>query len=317
MTRGGTAGTRSAARAAAASTRATATHLAFGSLAVGLAVLLMKTLAWGLTGSVAFLSDALESTVNLATASAALLAIRVAARPADAGHPYGHHKAEYLSAVAAGVLIVLTSLLILHQAWDAVSAGAAIATPSGVAILVSGGATLVNALWARILLTGGRRVRSAALVADSRHLIADVVTSLGVVAGVALAWATGLWWLDPALAALVAVNVLVSGGQVIRASLGGLLDEAAPPDTVEHIRAVIAAAATGAVQAHDLRTRHDGRVVFADFHLIVPGEMTVTDAHDICDRIEARLKCDIADINATIHVEPEQKAKSDAIVIDG
>ena len=294
-----------------------ATRLALGSLAVGLAVLLLKTLAWWLTGSVALLSDALESTVNLATAAAALLAIRVAARPADAGHPYGHHKAEYLSAVANGVLIVLTAFLILRAAWVSATGPATPLDLTATALLVSGAATVVNAVWARRLLIGGRRERSAALVADARHLVADVVTSIGVVAGVVLAWVTGLWWLDPLLAALVAVNVLVSGAQVIRESLGGLLDEAASPETVERIRAIIAGSATGAVQAHDLRTRHDGRVVFADFHLIVPGDMSVTEAHDICDRIEARLRAEIPDINATIHVEPEKKAKADAIAIDG
>lgn len=293
------------------------TRLAAGSLVVGLAVLALKTGAWLATGSVALLSDALESCVNLATAGAALVAVRLAARPPDAGHPYGHAKAEYLSAVTVGVLIVLAAILILSEARDAAMAGARPVTLTWPALAATGAAAVINAVWSRRLLAGGRRIGSAALVADARHLMADVVTSLGVIAGVALAAATGLWWLDPALAALVAVSVLVAGWQVIRGSVGGLLDAAAPPEALDRIRAVIAEAATGAVQAHDLRTRQDGRGLVVDFHLIVPGDMSVTEAHDICDRIERRLRRELGRASITIHVEPETKAKADAIDVPG
>jgi cation diffusion facilitator family transporter len=292
----------------------TTMKLALGSVAVGLLVLGLKALAWWLTGSVALLSDALESTVNVATALAAVLAINVAARPADAGHPYGHHKAEFLSAVLEGVLIIVAALLILSEAWEGFRAPAPVETPLQ-GLLVSGLATAINLLWAQVILRQGRRERSPALLADGHHLMADVVTSVGVVAGVLLATLTGWWWLDPALAALVAVNVLWSGWRVMAESLSGLMDEAVPEATLRRIHAAISAAAEGAVEAHDLRTRHAGRVTFIDFHLIVPGETTVRDAHEICDRVEASLMAAVPDARVSIHVEPEHKAKHTGIVV--
>lgn len=164
--------------------------LAIGSLAVGFAVLGLKALAWGMTGSVALLSDALESTVNVVTALAALIAIRVAARPADDEHPFGHHKAEFFSAVLEGVMIVIAALLILREAWAGVMAPRVIDAPVA-GLLVNMLATAINAAWAFVLIRWGGRLRSLALVADGRHLWADVVTSVGVAAGILLALATG------------------------------------------------------------------------------------------------------------------------------
>lgn len=291
--------------------------IALFSLVVGFAVLGLKTLAWAMTGSVALLSDALESTVNVATALAALIAIRVAAKPADANHPYGHHKAEFFSAALEGVLIVVAALVILHEAWTALSAPRAIDAPLA-GLLVNLAATAINAAWCRVLITTGRRERSPALVADGRHLLADVVTSGGVAAGIVLAWATGWWILDPLMAALVAVNILWSGARVIRDSLSGLMDEAVPEATLTTVREVISAEARGAVEAHDLRTRHAGRATFIDFHLVVPGDTTVFEAHEICDRIEGALMDEVEDARVTIHVEPEHKAKpGEGIAVSG
>jgi cation diffusion facilitator family transporter len=281
---------------------------AVASILVGLLVLGLKTLAWWLTGSVALLSDALESIVNVATAVAALIAIRVAALPADANHPYGHHKAEFFSAVLEGLLIVAAALLILHEAWSALRTPRVIDAPLW-GLLVTLGATAVNAVWCQVLLRAGRRERSPALVADGRHLYADVLTSAGVAAGISLAWATGWWILDPLMAALVALNILWSGGLLIRSSLSGLMDEAVSDSTLALVRDVIAAEARGAVEAHDLRTRHAGKATFIDFHLVVPGETSVFEAHEICDRIEGALQDEIEDARVTIHVEPEHKAK--------
>lgn len=292
----------------------TTIKLAIGSLILGFVVLALKGLAYWITGSVALLSDALESTVNVATALAALVAVRVAARPADANHPYGHHKAEFFSAVLEGVMIVIAALLILREAYEGILAPRAIDAPLA-GLLINGLATGLNGVWCWVLLTWGRRERSPALVADGKHLLADVVTSAGVAAGILLAWATGFWLLDPIMAAIVAVNILWSGSKVIKDSLNGLLDEAVPEETLQVIRDVIASHATGAVQAHDLRTRHAGKVTFIDFHLVMPGETTVTDSHDICDRVEAALRAAVPDANITIHVEPEHKAKATAITV--
>lgn len=288
--------------------------LAIGSLIVGLAVLALKGLAYWVTGSVALLSDALESTVNLATAGAALIAVRVAERPADANHPYGHHKAEFFSAVLEGILIIIAALLILREAWLGFQAPRAIDAPIE-GLLINAAATVLNAGWCWVLLRLGRRVRSPALVADGKHLLADVVTSVGVAVGVLLAYATGWWVLDPALAALVAVNILWSGARVIRESLIALMDEAVPDTTLQRIRDVISQEAGGAMEAHDLRTRHAGRIVFIDFHLVIPGETTVADAHVVCDRVEAALRRAVPEANITIHVEPEDKAKHTGIIV--
>ncbi|MCU4653789.1 cation diffusion facilitator family transporter [Roseibacterium sp. SDUM158016] len=288
--------------------------IAIGSLVVGTAVLGLKALAWWLTGSVALLSDALESTVNLATAFAALVAIRVAARPADAEHPFGHHKAEFFSAVLEGVMIIVAALFILHEAWSGFLEPRVIDAPVE-GLLVNGAATALNAAWAFILVRQGRKLRSPALAADGRHLWADVVTSAGVAVGVVLAVLTGWWVLDPIMAALVAVNILWSGSRVVRESLSGLMDEAVPEETLGRIRDAISAEADGAVEAHDLRTRHAGSATFVEFHLVVPSDMTVYDAHEICDRVEAGIARAVPDVRVTIHVEPEHKSKQTGIVI--
>jgi len=291
-------------------------RLAIGSVIVGLGVLALKLLAWRVTGSVALLSDALESVVNVATALAVIVALRVARRPADANHPFGHHKAEFFSAVLEGVLIVLAALFILREAWDGLMAPRPLDAP-WLGLAVNAGAGLINGVWALVLIRAGRRHRSPALVADGRHLATDVVSSVGVLAGVALAVLTGWWVLDPALAVLVALNILWSGWVVIRGSLSGLMDEAVSDAELERIRRIIAQSAEGctALEAHDLRTRHAGPVTFIEFHLVVPGETTVEAAHTLCDRIEAALMEALPDARVTIHVEPEHKAKHSGIVV--
>ncbi|GAB4294449.1 MAG: cation diffusion facilitator family transporter [Roseovarius sp.] len=290
--------------------------MAVGSVAVGLVVLALKLAAWWLTGSLALMSDALESLVNVAAALAVIVALRVARRPADAGHPFGHHKAEFFAAVLEGVLIVIAALVILKEALLALPAPAPIAAPSaGVAINALGG--LINGIWAWFLIRSGRRYRSPALVADGKHLLTDLLSSVGVLAGIGLALLSGWWVLDPLLAMLVAINILWSGWRVIRASLSGLMDEAVPEGELEQIRALIRDAARGdtALEAHDLRTRHAGPVTFIEFHLVVPGETTVETAHSLCDRIEDALTEALPEARVLIHVEPEHKAKHSGIVV--
>lgn len=292
----------------------TALKLAVGSLLVGVIVLGLKTLAWWITGSVALLSDALESTVNLTTAFASLIAIRVAQRPADANHPFGHHKAEFFSAVLEGVMIIIAALFILREAYAGFLSPRALDAPIE-GLLVNGAATALNAIWAMVLVRQGRRLKSPALVADGKHLWTDVLTSVGVAVGVLAAFATGWWLFDPIMAALVAVNILWSGSRVVKESLSGLMDEAVPETTLARIREAISDKAHGAVEAHDLRTRHAGKVTFVEFHLVVPGDMTVFDAHEICDRIEAAIGKAVPDSRVTIHVEPEHKQKHTGIVV--
>ena len=288
--------------------------LAIGSIVVGALVLALKTLAWWMTGSVALLSDAAESIVNVATAVAAFLAVRWAAQPPDEGHPFGHHKAEYFSAVLEGVLIVVAAIFILNEAWQGLTNPRVLDAPwqgLGVNLLAS----VVNGAWCWVLLRAGRRYRSPALEADGRHLLSDVVSSAGVTLGVAAAVLTGWAWLDPALAGLVALNILWSGWGVVRSSVGGLMDESVPEADLAAMREVISANADGAVEAHDLRARHAGSATFVEFHLVVPGDMSVDAAHVICDRLEEALREKIDGARVTIHVEPEHKAKHTGIVV--
>jgi cation diffusion facilitator family transporter len=289
-------------------------QFAAGSVVVGVVVLALKFAAWWMTGSVALYSDALESVVNIATALAALAAIRFGARPADANHPYGHHKAEYFSVVLEGVLIVIAAISILRAAWFGYLAPKPLDQPfAGLAVNVIAG--IINGAWCYVLIRVGRRRRSPALTADGVHLLTDVLTSAGVVAGLALSVATGLLILDPILAALVAVNILWQGWRLLRMSVGGLMDEAVEPETLETIRRVISENAAGAIEAHDVRTRAAGRVTFIEFHLVVPGAMAVSVSHDICDRIERALRAAVPDASVTIHVEPEEKAKHSGVVV--
>jgi cation diffusion facilitator family transporter len=289
-------------------------RIATGSIVVGLVVLALKTLAWWMTGSIALLSDALESTVNVATAVAALIAIRIAARPADANHPYGHHKAELFSAILEGVMIIIAALLIMREAYFGFLEPRMLDAPLE-GLLVNGLASVINAFWCWTLISQGRKRRSPALVADGRHLLTDVISSVGVTFGVLVAIISGWVWLDPLMAAIVAINILWSGWRVMRESLSSLLDEAIPEATLAQVRETISREAEGAVEAHDLRTRHAGQSSFVEFHLIVPGEMTVNAAHDICDRIEAALKTVVEGCIVTIHVEPERKAKHSGVVV--
>jgi cation diffusion facilitator family transporter len=291
-----------------------ALKLAVGSLLVGGVVLGLKALAWWMTGSVALLSDALESTVNLTTALAALIAIKVAARPADSNHPFGHHKAEYFSAVLEGVMIIVAALFIMREAYQGVLNPRALDAPIA-GLAVNGAATALNGIWAFVLIRQGRKLKSPALVADGKHLWTDVFTSAAVAVGIVLAVTTGWWLFDPIMAALVSVNILWSGSRVVKESLSGLMDEAVPIQTLDTIKEVISQKAEGAVEAHDLRTRHAGSVTFVEFHLVVPSEMTVFDAHEICDRIERAIGTAVPDSRVTIHVEPEHKSKQNGIVV--
>ena len=289
-------------------------RIALGSILAGCLVLGLKGAAWWLTGSAALYSDALESIVNVAASLVAWIALRFAARPADANHPYGHDKAEFFAAVVEGVLITVAALLIFNEAWNSWLHVRALEAPfQGIAL--NAVATVINAAWSAVLISAGKRFRSPALAADGRHLMTDVVTSVGIVAGVFLVVFTGRLILDPLLAAATGVYVLWSGIRMISISVNGLMDSAPEPAIVDRIRELVANSAAGAIEAHDLRTRHAGRLTFLEFHLVVPGSMTVAAAHQICDRIEDALKTEMGHLMITIHVEPEEKAKRSGVPV--
>lgn len=284
-----------------------AAKFGLATVAVGILVLGLKYLAYRLTGSIAFYSDALESIVNVTTALVTLVAVSVSAIPADTNHPYGHHKAEYLSAVLESTLILAAALAILREAYLGFMNPHPLEAPL-LGMAVNTAATLINVAWGTLLVRYGRRWHSPALVADGRHLWTDVVSSVGVLIGVALVALTGWQRLDAIIAGLVALQILWSGWQLMRESVGGLMDEALPRDIVDGVRAIIRSRGTGALQAHTLRSRRSGSRVFIEFTLVVPGDMSVGAAHAICDRLEAAIHDYVDGSSIVIHIEPGQEA---------
>jgi cation diffusion facilitator family transporter len=286
-----------------------AAALALAGIAVGAAVLAIKFAAYALTGSVALYSDALESTINVVAAAAAYAAVRIGARPADERHPYGYTKIEYFSAVLEGILIALAAFAILREAAADFRAPRLVGAPLA-GIAANAVATAINGAWGWLLLRYGRRWSSPALSADGKHVLADVVTSIGVIAGVGAVAITGVAWLDPLVATLVALNILRSGALLVRGSLSSLLDAAAPPDMSARIAEILRTEATGALQIHDIRTRVAANRLFIEFHLVVDGATTVRESHRICDHLEARLEAAFDGAAITIHVEPDDAAEA-------
>lgn len=282
--------------------------IAAASIGIALAVMGIKYIAFLMTGSVALFSDALESIVNVLTAVAALVAIRIAAQPPDRGHPFGHYKAEYFSAVLEGTLIIVAALLIFREAYLALLEPRLLTDPAG-GLLVNALATAINASWAWVLISRGRAWSSPALEGDGHHLVSDVITSVGVLGGLVLATLTGWAILDPLIAGAVALNILRIGYRLAVESMSQLMDEAASPQIEARIKEAIRANGEGALQAHDIRTRTAGPQTFIEFHLVVPGEMSVEAAHDICDRLEEAIETALANTDVVIHVEPDYKAK--------
>ncbi|WP_454746577.1 cation diffusion facilitator family transporter [Ciceribacter selenitireducens] len=282
-------------------------RLAFWGIPLAFGVMGLKLVAWWVTGSVALLSDGLESTVNVVAAFVAYFVIRYAQKPADDDHPYGHHKAEYLSAVLEGVLIVVAALLIIREAVGALADPQVLEAPV-LGLAINGLAGIINLIWARALIRIGKTHRSPALAADGHHIMSDVVTSAGVFLGLVLVVATGYAILDPVLAILVAINIIYQGWKVISHSVAGLMDKAVEPDEEAAIKSAIAENSAGSLDVHYLRTRRGGAVTFVAFDLVVPGDMPVREAHQICDRLEAAVKAVLPGGRVTIHVEPESEA---------
>lgn len=278
------------------------------SLPVACLVLGLKYWAYHVTGSIALYSDALESIINVIAALAAFITIRISMKPADHDHNFGHHKAEYFSAVLEGVLIIIAAVLILKQAWSGLNAPK-MPTQSFLGVFINVVSSLINGIWALVLVRQGRLHRSPALKADGVHLFVDVFTSIAVVIGVGMVYFTGWAILDPLIAFFVAINILWQGWKVIDASVQGLMDVGVDLEESVRIRDTICSNASGALEVHDLKTRLAGSIVFIEFDLVVRSEMTVADAHAICDNIETALKKTVPTARVTIHLEPDNEAK--------
>ena len=275
------------------------------SIAAAIATILLKGVAWWMTGSVGLLSDALESFVNLAAAIMALAMLSVAAEPEDENHPHGHGKAEYFASAFEGFLILVAAASIAYAAVDRLLHPQGLEAV-GVGLAVSVVASLINLVVARTLMKVGKEQNSITLEADAHHLLTDVWTSAGVIVGVSLVWATGWLWLDPAIALLVATNIVWTGWQLLQRSASGLMDVALPSEQIEAIEKVLAAYRARGLEFHALRTRQAGARAFATLHVLVPGDWTVQVGHDWLERIETDIRAAVPRIHVTTHLEPKE-----------
>lgn len=285
------------------------TKFAWLSIAAALVTIALKFGAYLLTGSVGLLSDAAESVVNLVAAIVALIALTIAARPADDSHHFGHTKAEYFSAVVEGAMILVAAAAIIWSAaprlWDPqpienVSLGL------GISVVAS----VVNGLVAWVLIRAGREHRSITLEADGKHLLTDVWTSVGVVAAVLVVALTGWLILDPIIAIAVALNIVVAGYQLISRSVTGLMDGAMDDESLARIEEILDGFRSDEVSFHAVRTRVAGRRHFVSMHVLVPGDWSVQRGHDLCDEVERNLFEALEGCEVSTHLEPVEDPAS-------
>ncbi|MFO1314932.1 MAG: cation diffusion facilitator family transporter [Burkholderiales bacterium] len=285
------------------------TRFALLSIAAAIATISLKTIAWYVTGSVGLLSDALESIVNLVAAIATLWLLTLSARPPDDQYTYGYSKAEYFSSAFEGALILVAAVAIAWTAVERLLQPRAL-EQVGIGLAVSVVATVVNLVVARLLLSAARRHNSIALEADAHHLMTDVWTSVGVVVAVFAVAATGWMWLDPVIALAVAVNIVFTGISLLRRSAFGLMDQALPAERVREIEAVLTRYGGDDVQFHAIRTRAAAGRSFVSMHVLVPGEWTVQQSHDLVERLEHDIAAAVPGTTAFTHVEPREDPAS-------
>ena len=279
------------------------------AVATALATIALKAGAWLVTGSVGLLADAAESIVNLVAAVVALIALKIAVKPADANHNFGHTKAEYFSAAVESVMIFIAAIsigifavqrLLVPQPLEAV----------GVGLAISVVASVLNGAVALLLIRAGRRHHSIALKADGKHLMTDVWTSAGVLAGIVLVWLTGWDWLDPVIAIAVGVNILFAGYALVQESTAGLMDVSLPEEDNERLRAILSSRAGAEVGFHLMRTRVSGTRQFMEFHLLVPDEWSVKQGHDFLEDLSDEIVSEFPRMTVTGHIEPINDARS-------
>ncbi len=297
--------------------RPSLTRFAWLSIVAALLTIGLKTAAYFITGSVGLLSDAVESLVNLVGGMMALAMLTVAARPADDDHAYGHTKAEYFSSGVEGGLILVAAVSI------GVAAVMRLISPHpleavGLGLLVSVAASVVNLVVALVILRAGRAYNSITLEANSHHLLTDVWTSVGVIAGVGLVALTGWLWLDPVVALLVALNIVWTGTQIVRRSIAGLMDIALPAKDMIAVRKVLATYEQAGIQFHALRSRESGARKFVSTHVLVPGAWTVQRGHELLEKIEADIRSALPDAVVFTHLESlDDPASWDDETFDG
>jgi cation diffusion facilitator family transporter len=273
------------------------------SAAAAVATIVLKTWAWRLTGSVGLLSDAMESGVNLVAALGAFWALTLAAKPADRRHHYGHFKAEYFSSGLESVLIVVAALAIIHAAIGRLQEPQPL-EQLGIGLAISLLATALNALVAWVLLKAAKRFHSITLRADAHHLLTDVWTSTGVVVGIGLVKLSGWTILDPLIAIAVAINIIVTGWKLFHETASGLLDRSLPDEEQHLLEQLLASRETEQIRFHALRTRVAGSKRFVAMHVLVPGQWSVQQGHDLCEQLEQDIATALPRTHVWTHLEP-------------
>lgn len=278
------------------------------SLFVSFLMLAGKSYAFFLTGSVAIMSDAMESVIHLLATGFAAFSLWYSIRPADSGHPYGHGKIAYFSSGFEGGLILIAALTILYTAILDLINGPEIERLS-MGLLITGGLALVNLILGVTLIRIGKSHDSLVLISNGRHVLTDMWTSVGIIGGLGLVWATDIVWLDPVLAIVVALNILWMAGSLIRQSVSGLMEQANPEDTEVILDILRDAQARQTVSGfHQLRHRRVNDHLFVEYHLLFPNDITVSDAHALSHEVEDRIheRFSKRGIIVTAHLEPEE-----------
>jgi len=285
------------------------------AIAAAVATMALKIGAYVVTGSVGLLSDAVESSANLITAIIALFAVWFASRPIDHSHNYGHQKVEFFAGAMEGLFILIAAGGIAWIAIDRLRDPREI-EGLGIGVGISIAAAAINFFVSRLLVRAGRQHHSIAIEADGKHLMTDVVTSIGVVVGLVLARITGIEQFDPIIALLVSINIVWTAWSLLRSGVDGLMDRALPDDDVERVRRVIEEHLASREQYHALRTRRAGSRQFVDFHLLVPGALSVQRAHDRTEQLEEAVQEVLPNAQITVHIEPiEDPEAYDAEII--
>ena len=279
------------------------TRFAWISIGASLLTIVLKTIAYKLTGSVGLLSDAIESLVNLAGGIMALMMLKIAARPADNEHAYGHNKAEYFSSGVEGTLILVAAASIAYAAYGRLLDPKPL-EQVGLGLIVSVAASGINLATALLMMRVGRKRNSITLEANGHHLMTDVWTSVGVLAAVGAVAFTGWTRLDPIVAFIVAANIVWTGVKIVRRSVAGLMDASLPTTDIDSIKKVFAEHETAGIKFHALRTRQAGMRKFVSIDVLVPGAWSVQQGHDLVEKIEAEIRAVVSESSVFTHLEP-------------
>lgn len=277
--------------------------LAGVSIAASIGTIILKLGAFFLTNSVSLLSDALESFVNLIAATITFLMVRLAHKPADETHPYGHGKAEYISSVVEGFFIMIAAAAIIITAVQRLIHPMPLETP-GLGLLFSIMASAINLVVGLVLIKNGKKRHSLALESDGHHLMTDVYTTAGVLVGLVIVYTTRLYILDPIIAIIVGLNIISAGFSIVQKSLSGFMDSSIGKEYLDFIKNIFAEYKSQKIEFHGMRTRQSGSRKFISFHMLVPGAWSVQQAHSISEDVEKKIRSSIPQATITIHIEP-------------